>query len=593
MISHSTVLDRSRHAADRLLGIVLLAHLPFALLLGAIYKSWTAALVVGVPLSLASFWLTRARAGAPSTRFLVGIAFMCFSALFIHQAHGLVEMHFHVFASLAFLLAYRDWRVPVAAAAFIAVHHVAFHALQGAGVGVFLLNHSEHGVLIVAVHALFVVFETGVLVFLARQLEAEANTTQQVFESLEAVGEGRLDVVPAGKGVAAAVRGVIHALETLETHGAELGVAVAERRSMRVNASDDLRGAFSVISRRMVEGAATVETLWRHSEASRQNTQRFLDSITPVIAAMRDGDLTGEAQTGFGSEYDQTSSDMNSALSRLCEAIAELRCASTQIDAASGEIANSSDSLAQMTSDQASVLEEINANIVELASLGEATSRNVRAARETTARANDAAVSGVGGVSRLMTAMDSTRDAARETAKIVRTIDEIAFQTNLLALNASVEAARAGEAGRGFAVVADEVRALAMRCAEAARNTAQLIEQAVQRVEGGVHISQEVEGQLLELSKRIASVHTVMDVIANDTDSQARGLTGIRDAVTSLNETVQQVASNAEESAGAAQELMAQAQTQREQVERFIVSDQPHHARANAHTKARTVRRVA
>jgi methyl-accepting chemotaxis protein len=586
MIPHTTVLDRSRHAADSLLGVVLLAHLPFALLLGAIYHSWTAALTVGVPLSLASFWVSRTRAGAPSTRFLIGIAFMCFSALFIHQAHGLVELHFHVFASLAFLLAYRDWRVPVAAAAFIAVHHVAFHILQVMGVGLFLLNHSEHGVIIVGVHALFVVFETGVLVFLSRQLEAEAKTTQQVFESLEAVGEGRLDVVPSGKGVAAAVRGVIQALETLETHGAELGMAVAERRSMQVRPSDALQGAFAVISRRMVEGACTVEALWRQSEAARQNTDRFLNSITPVIAAMRDGDLTGEVQTGFGLEYDNTSSDMNSALSKLCEAISELRSASGQIDAASGEIANSSDSLAQMTSEQASMLEEINANIVELATLGEATSRNVRDARETSARANDAAVAGVGGVTRLMTAMDSTRDAARETAKIVRTIDEIAFQTNLLALNASVEAARAGDAGRGFAVVADEVRALAMRCAEAARNTAQLIEQAVERVEGGVSISQEVEGQLRDLSTRIASVHGVMDVISNDTDAQARGLTGIRDAVTSLNQTVQQVATNAEESAGAAQELMAQAQTQREQVERFVVAEPSRTARFG-------VRRVA
>ena len=114
-------------------------------------------------------------------------------------------------------------------------------------------------------------------------------------------------------------------------------------------------------------------------------------------------------------------------------------------------IADSAESLAQMTSEQAATLEEINANVGELASIGEATTRNVRTARETSVQANEAATVGVREVERLIGAMDATRDAARETAKIVRTIDEIAFQTNLLALNASVEAARAGDAGRGAA----------------------------------------------------------------------------------------------------------------------------------------------
>ena len=589
MIPNSTVLDRSRYAADRLLGLVLLAHLPVALLLGAIYGSWTSGLLIGVPLPLASFWLTRVRAGAPATRFLVGMAFMGLSVLFIHQSRGLVEMHFHIFAALAFLLAYRDWRVPVVAAGFIAVHHVLFHFLQNADAGVFLLNHSEHSLMIVAVHAVFVVFETAVLVFLGRQLEAEAVATQQVFESLEAIGDGRLDVVPAGPGVAAAVRDVIDALETLESHGAELGRALAARQAMQVTRHGELRGAFASISRRMVEGAAMVETLWSQGEETRQRTERFLGAITPVISAMRTGDLTGTVTTGFGAEYDQTAGDMNSALTKLCEAINDLRYTSNEIDGASGGIADSAESLAQMTSEQAATLEEINANVGELASIGEATTRNVRTARETSVQANEAATVGVREVERLIGAMDSTRDAARETAKIVRTIDEIAFQTNLLALNASVEAARAGDAGRGFAVVADEVRALAIRCAEAARNTAQLIEQAVQRVEGGVVISQEMGVQFRALCSRIGSVNGLMDEIANDTHAQATGITGIRDAVTSLNLTVQQVAATAEESAAAASELMTQTQRQREQVGRFVVSRQ--RSSVGEHPAAR--RRVA
>jgi methyl-accepting chemotaxis protein len=262
---------------------------------------------------------------------------------------------------------------------------------------------------------------------------------------------------------------------------------------------------------------------------------------------------------------------MNSALGQLRDAISELRASSEQIDVAASEIAVGADALAQVSSEQAATLEEISASVTELSSLGTATTANVREARSTTASASESASTGVQHVDRLMTAMDETRDAARETAKIVRTIDEIAFQTNLLALNASVEAARAGDAGRGFAVVADEVRALAMRCAEAARTTAQLIDQAVQRVEGGVSISTEVGTQLRDVSHRISSVHAVMEQIGQAADSQQQGISQIREAMTSLNVTVQNAAANAEESASASAELTAQARAQREQSERFKV----------------------
>ena len=568
MAQSSTVLGRSRRDADRLLGSVLLLHFPVALLLGWIYQAWTPAVAVGLPLTALGFWLSRTHAGETSTRFIMGLVYMAFSALFIHQAHGLIEMHFHIFASLALLLAYRDWRVPVAAAGFIAVHHVAFHVLQGMGVPVFVLNHSVGGHLIVAVHAAFVVFETTVLVVLARGLETEALQTQSVYVSLEAAGEGRLDVVPSGDGVAAAVRTVLSAVQTLNTHAEELGHAVAQKRAMNVS-SRDLKGAFAAVSDRMIEGAATVEALRQKNEADMQTTRGFLHALTSVVSAMRDGDLTKSVATGFGAEYDRTAADMNSAVERLRDTIGELNAASRQIETASTEIANGADALAQNTSEQAATLEEISASVTELASLGQATTSNVREARASTATATRSAESGVEQVDRLMVAMDGTRDAARETAKIVRTIDEIAFQTNLLALNASVEAARAGDAGRGFAVVADEVRALAMRCADAARTTAALIEEAVQRVEGGVTISQEVGTQLKEVAQRIGSVNAVMEQIGQAAESQQQGVTQIREAIAQLNNTVQQAAASAEESASAAQELTAQARSQRTQADRF------------------------
>ncbi len=571
----NTVLGRSRAAADRLLGLVLLAHFPVSLLLANMFGSWTTALVFALPISLGAFWLSRVAAGTSFARMAIGVGFMAYSAVFIHQAHGMIEAHFHVFASLAFLLVYRDWRVVVAAAVAIAAHHVVFHVLQTMGVGVFLLNHTVGGHAMVAVHALFVVFESAILVWMSVQLHREASATQDVFESLEALGEGRVDRKPAGDGVAAAVRTVIQAVRSLDRGAAELGLAVQARRAMRVDEQVPLHGVFQSMASRMVDTSRTVEELRLSSEQDQANTQRFLDALTPAIVAMRDGNLTSVIGTGFGETYDVTAAAMDSALAQLRDAIGELRSASEQIDGASGEIANGADSLAQVTSEQAAALEEVSASLTELASLSQSNAADVGQARVATAEASVAAGAGVNDVQRLMTAMDETRTAARETAKIVKTIDEIAFQTNLLALNASVEAARAGDAGRGFAVVADEVRALALRCADAARTTAELIEQAVQRVEGGVSISHQVGSQLREVSTRIGSVNAIMESIGQATRSQQDGIHQIRDAVTALNGTVQNAAANAEESASAAQELSAQARAQRAQSERFVVDGAP------------------
>lgn len=571
MSSHSSFLRRSRIEADRLLGFVLLAHLPVALYVASLHGLWTSAVAIGLPLSLGTFWLTRQYAGVPRTRFLVGLAFMSYSALFIHLAHGMIELHFHIFASLAFLLAYRDWRVPVVAAVFVAVHHVVFHFMQVAGWPVYLINHTTGGHAIVVVHALFVVFETGVLVFLARSLEAEARSTQSVFESLEAVGEGRLDVVPTGEGVAAAVRTVIAAVETLDAHAVELGQALSERRSMRVSDQNLLHGAFRAVSDRLVEGARTVETLRLRNEAAQEATTQFLTALTPVIVAMRQGDLTQSVGSSVASEYADTAAGLDEALCAMREALAELRVASAQIDAAAGDVAHGSDTLAQLTGRQAAALEQISANVESMAQLGGDTVQAVGSARTASVDAVQAVERGVTHMQRLDEAMQATRQAANETARIVRTIDEIAFQTNLLALNASVEAARAGDAGRGFAVVADEVRALALRCAEAARTTSSLIEQAVQRVEGGVQISADVGQQWQDVRGRIAMVQGVMTQIEQATVSQQQGMHQMRDAIVSLNGAVQQAAASAEESASAAQELTAQAQTLREQSGRFEV----------------------
>jgi methyl-accepting chemotaxis protein len=161
--------------------------------------------------------------------------------------------------------------------------------------------------------------------------------------------------------------------------------------------------------------------------------------------------------------------------------------------------------------------------------------------------------------------------ASEETSKIIKTIDEIAFQTNLLALNAAVEAARAGESGAGFAVVADEVRNLAMRAANAAKDTAALIEGTVKKVNDGSKLVSSTNEAFMKVAESSGKVGTLVAEIAQASKEQSNGIEQVNLAITQMDKVVQQNAANAEESASASEEMSAQAEQLKEYVEDLVL----------------------
>ncbi len=323
-------------------------------------------------------------------------------------------------------------------------------------------------------------------------------------------------------------------------------------------------------SRRQKIEAMNVDTV----REERDTAFRFLDEADRVLGAMARHDLTERVHGSYSGRYETLANSINTAVLQLSDALSNVSRATAELVFAAQQINSTSSELARGSSDQASALEEVSASLAELGGSALVGARDAEQTRSRTVTLQSEADAGLARMKKLAGTMKEIESSASQTARIVKTIDEIAFQTNLLALNAAVEAARAGDAGRGFAVVAEEVRALAIRSADAARQTSSLIEESVRHVSEGVLLNTDVAADFERISAQLGDVSQLVTSIAAATKDQADGIKQITTGTEQVNRVTQQVAAGSEELAATAGELDAQAVSLEDQVRMFTLDEE-------------------
>jgi methyl-accepting chemotaxis protein/methyl-accepting chemotaxis protein-1 (serine sensor receptor) len=332
--------------------------------------------------------------------------------------------------------------------------------------------------------------------------------------------------------------------------------------------------------------AATDEVVGREQEELQADLETVKDRTASVRTMVFGGVLLSLVVAGLAVR------SMIGANRTLWTQSQELREGTEHVVAAAGQVATSAQGLSQASTHQAASLQETSASMEEMASM---TRKNAENAVQAAELATDVALqvrNANNALHAMVTSMTAIRDSSNKVAKIIKVIDEIAFQTNILALNAAVEAARAGEAGMGFAVVAGEVRNLAQRSAQAAKDTASLLEESIARSQEGAGRVEEVAHSISAITENVARVKGMVEEVRHASTQQAQGIDQVTQAIAQMESVTQTTAATAEESAAASEELNAQAEQSMAAVRRLEVLVNGQTTSAGVTRARKPVRRV-
>lgn len=299
-----------------------------------------------------------------------------------------------------------------------------------------------------------------------------------------------------------------------------------------------------------------------------------IEETSEILQKMSQGDLSNEVSGNYKGDHAILKNAINKTLTSINDLISQANIASDQVTSGAQQVADASQSLSQGATQQASSLEEVSSSMQEISAQTKQNAENANKANTFATESKTSALNGNKQMGNLMSAMSEIADSSKNISKIIKVIDEIAFQTNLLALNAAVEAARAGRHGKGFAVVAEEVRNLAARSAKAAKETSEMIEEAIKKAQNGSAIANQTATVLNVIEQSATTVSEIIADIATASTQQAQSISEINTSLVQIEQVTQQNTANAEESAAASEELSGQSRELKNMLSKFRLKNQ-------------------
>jgi methyl-accepting chemotaxis protein len=503
-------LDSLQRKTLKLLVVVLWLQAPLIA-----FAAWRAGASVAAPtlaalvIAAAVQVLARFDTKGDQARIAAGVGLMASISLLVAACAGQkiqVDLHMYYFAALALLVATCDWRVIVAGAVTVALHHIVLNFVLPS-----LIYPGGSDLLRLAMHAVILVLEAAALVWVAYTVEhmfgAVAAQAARAEEARRAAETSHADAVAAAQEAEAA-----HLLH--------------ERSQARV-AEDD-------------EATLTV--------------------LAAALERLASGDLTYRIAAPLPAKAQTLRTDFNAAIQQLQAAMIAVADNTQSITSGSQDISNAADNLSRRTEHQAAALEQTAAALDEITATVRRTAQGSAHARDVITAAKADADKSDKVVAETVEAMNGIEQSSYQISQIVGVIDEIAFQTNLLALNAGVEAARAGDAGRGFAVVASEVRALAQRSAAAAKEIKALISNSTHQVKTGVDLVGQTGKALERIVAQVLQINAIVTEITASTQEQATALNEVNTSINQMDQVTQQNAAMVEQSTAASHSLAQEAQ---------------------------------